>query len=109
MARAKRVCAKTGCPHAASGRYCQTHNAEYDRARGTKTERGYGKDFQAQRRAWVPTVEAGKATCARCKQPIQPGSQWALDHSDDRHALIGPSHKRCNDSAGGRAAHKPLT
>ena len=105
MARAKRICGKTGCPHPASGRYCKTHNAEYEAKRGTKTQRGYGKDFQAERRAWIPKVLTGNVTCARCNQPIRPDAQWALDHSDDRLTLLGPSHKRCNDSAGGKASH----
>jgi hypothetical protein len=36
---------------------------------------------------------------------ILPGTEWALDHTDDRTGYLGPSHKRCNDSAGGKAAH----
>jgi hypothetical protein len=45
-------------------------------------------------------VNAGKATCARCHQPIEPGEDWQLDHRDDRQGYLGPSHRRCNLRAG---------
>ena len=38
--------------------------------------------------------------CARCRRPIETGQAWHLDHSDDRATYIGPSHARCNTSAG---------
>jgi hypothetical protein len=42
-------------------------------------------------------VEAGKASCARCGLPIEPGEPWNLDHSDtDPRAYLGPSHRACN-------------
>ena len=41
-------------------------------------------------------VRTGTLNCARCGQPIEPGQQWHLDHSDDRSRYIGASHKGCN-------------
>jgi hypothetical protein len=49
-------------------------------------------------------VERGQATCSRCGEPILPGQDWDLDHSDDRRGYIGPAHAACNRSAGGRKA-----
>lgn len=40
--------------------------------------------------------------CGRCRLPIEAGQPWHLDHSDDRAGYIGPSHARCNTSAGAR-------
>lgn len=106
MARAKRICPKTGCPHAADGRYCKAHNAAYEAERGTSTARGYGSRHQKIRAAANVAVQTGKVICARCHQPIQPGTPWALDHDDeDRGTYLGPSHVYCNNSAGGKRAH----
>lgn len=66
------------------------------------TERGYGGDHQALRRLWAVIVAEGRARCCRCGRPIQPGARWDLDHTDDRSRYLGPSHARCNRSAGGR-------
>lgn len=107
MARAKKICARTGCPAVTSGRLCVAHAREADKARGTSTERGYGTAHINVRKALAPAVEAGRMTCARCQQPIQPGEQWHLDHDDNnRTKYIGPSHKHCNLSAAGKAAHR---
>jgi hypothetical protein len=66
----------------------------------------YGSDHKAARREWAPLVAAGFVECARCGVHIEPGERWALDHKDDGSGdYLGPSHKRCNDSAGGRLAH----
>jgi hypothetical protein len=40
--------------------------------------------------------------CARCGGPIGKEEPWELDHSDDRFSYLGPSHRTCNRSAGGR-------
>ena len=106
MARAKKICAKPGCPSIAAGSYCDTHQAEAERARGSRESRGYGPEHRALRKTWAPRVATGSVLCARCQQPILPGKPWALDHSDDRADYLGPSHKFCNDSAGGKAAHR---
>lgn len=105
MARAKKICAKPGCPAITAATHCPPHAAEAERARGTRESRGYGTEHRALRKRWAPMVATGDVLCARCQQPIQPGKPWALDHSDDRADYLGPSHKFCNDSAGGKAAH----
>lgn len=66
------------------------------------TARGYGTHHQTERARHQPTVDAGQATCARCHQPITPGTPWDLGHTDDRATHTGPEHVRCNRSAGGR-------
>ena len=106
MPRAKRICPRPGCPNAADGRYCPTHNAEYEAKRGSANSRGYNADHRQLRNQWAPKVDAGQVNCARCGTLIKPGRPWALDHSDDRASYLGPSHKHCNDAAGGKAAHR---
>lgn len=74
--------------------------------RANRQQRGYGKAHDQLRAKWKPTVQLGTVRCARCNQLILPGQEWALDHTDDRASYLGPSHKQCNDSAGGKAAHR---
>jgi len=106
LPRAKRICAKSGCPHVADGRYCTKHNAEYEAERGTSTARGYGSAHQRTRARLNLDVQAGLTKCARCGNPIAPNTAWHLDHADeDRGTYLGPAHAFCNDSAGGRKAH----
>jgi hypothetical protein len=102
-----RICSKPGCPnvHDKPG-MCPTCARERDRARGTKTQRGYGPDFQRERRQWIKTIELGNVRCYRCAKPIKPGDPFHLDHDDNnRDILRGPSCPRCNLSAAGRASH----
>lgn len=105
MARASRICAQFGCGASASGRYCPAHTRDREQQRGTTSARGYGAPHQRQRARWAPDVSAGRVACARCGELIQPGEAWALDHTADRSGYLGPSHKFCNESAAGRAAH----
>lgn len=106
MPRAKRVCKRKGCPtlidHAG---YCTTHDRQADKERGRRQARGYDAAHERLRRHWAPMVAMGAVQCARCSRPILPGQPWALDHTDDRSGYLGPSHERCNNAAGGRAAH----
>jgi hypothetical protein len=49
-------------------------------------------------------VAAGMARCARCGEPIIPGTPWDLDHADHPAShqngwYLGPSHRRCNNQA----------
>ena len=99
-------CAVSGCPALVKRgrRYCDDHAAQHERRRGTRHERGYGSDHDAVRAKMRPIVESGTALCVRCGLPIAPDAEWAADHDDeDRSRYLGPSHKRCNDAAGGRA------
>ena len=43
-------------------------------------------------------VEAGIARCARCGEPITPGTEWDLGHIDGGSfgEFSGPEHGRCN-------------
>lgn len=107
MPRAKKICAKPGCPRPATGSLCTPHARAADKARGTREQRGYGQAHRNQRQAIAPQVATGTVRCARCNDYIQPGQDWHLDHDDnDRTKYIGPSHKHCNLSAAGRAAHR---
>ena len=105
MARAQRICPKPGCPKPASGRYCDKHNREYERARGTREQRGYGVEHKKLRRQLAAKVQAGGIRCGICGKPIPPGSVWHLDHTEDRTDYRGPAHASCNTADGGRRAH----
>lgn len=108
MARAQRICPKPGCPKPASGRYCDKHNREYERARGTAHARGYGTEHQRRRTSWAQRVATGTVKCWRCGERINAGDEWDLGHDDeDRTITRGPEHARtCNRSAAGRRAHQ---
>jgi hypothetical protein len=101
-----KVCAVPGCPTLTAGRRCTAHQAEAERARGTRQQRGYGAQHDVERRAWMPRVLAGDVLCSRCGLLILPTEPWQLDHTDDRASYRGPSHPLCNAAAGGRAAHR---
>jgi hypothetical protein len=58
---------------------------------------------QQRRAAIAPLLNAGKATCARCGEPIARGDDWHVDHTDARDGYLGVSHAGCNLAAG---AHK---
>jgi hypothetical protein len=47
----------------------------------------------------IAPLVAGLAVCVRCREPIEAGSAWALDHRDDRNGYLGPAHHRCNAQA----------
>ncbi|TBL44256.1 hypothetical protein EYA84_02100 [Verrucosispora sp. SN26_14.1] len=101
MARALKVCAAPGCPTLVAKGRCGTHARQTDQARGTRQQRGYGPEHEAERRRWQPDVEAGRVDChaTTCVMPsrrIQPGQDWDLDHTDDRRGYRGPSHAPCN-------------
>lgn len=102
---AGRRCPGLRCPTILTNgeRYCLAHMAEHEAARGTSAQRGYGARHRAVRAQWQARFDRGEhINCARCGKRIGPREPWALDHDDeDRSRYLGPSHKRCNDSAGG--------
>lgn len=103
MARAKRICPKPGCPQAAVKRYCTEHEREYERARGSSSQRGYGSQHQTERQRWVKRIQVlGQIQCATCPTIIKPGQPFDLGHNEDRRRYIGPQCIPCNRSDGGR-------
>ncbi|KIC66310.1 hypothetical protein RM50_12310 [Pseudarthrobacter phenanthrenivorans] len=106
MSRAKKVCARQGCPTITTNRLCPQHAREADKARGTSTQRGYGTHHINARAALAPQVATGTVPCVRCGQLIAAGDPWHLDHNDQRTSYLGPSHAHCNLSAAGKAAHQ---
>lgn len=107
--RGWRPCPKPGCPEPTppSQRYCDEHLAEYEQARGTKADRGYGKQFQSDRKAWVRIIAQGGVTCWRCYKPLLPGQPFHLGHDDeDRSIIRGPECPPCNLRAAGKASHR---
>jgi hypothetical protein len=64
---------------------------------------GYGVDHYARRRVLAPIVASGLVDCARCGEPIEPGTPWDLGHDDyDRTRYSGPEHAACNRGAPNR-------
>lgn len=119
---ASRVC--RDCPviipaTAYKGR-CPACARRADKARGTKTERGYGAavldtplgrmTFDQCRRAYQSRMDAGLTYRCACGCGAWVGSHlgtsgWHLGHGDDRTVIIGPLVAGCNLSEAGRAAH----
>lgn len=87
-----------------NGTLCPPCRRAADRARGTTTQRGYGREHQRLRLAYARRLAQGEAIpCARCGQPIRQGDAWDLGHTDDRTSWTGPEHDRqCNRAAAGR-------
>ena len=108
MARGWRPCPKPHCPEPTppGQRYCDEHLAAYELGRGSKAERGYGRNFQAERRQLANQLKIGPLKCWRCLKPINPGQAFDLGHDDnDRSIIRGPEHQSCNRSAAGKSAH----
>ncbi len=72
---------------------------------GATTRGGWGAAHQHRREAIALIVRAGKATCARCNEPIHPDADWHLDHNDTRNGYLGVSHASCNLAAGANKAN----
>jgi hypothetical protein len=67
---------------------------------GTTTQRGYGTEHQALRRALI--VNAIGQLCPRCGEPMLEWQALDLGHTDDRSGYNGIEHAKCNRAAGGR-------
>jgi hypothetical protein len=97
MARAKRICKRTGCGKTATHNgWCDDDARAADLARGTRHQRGYGSAHDADRErllhAYDLAVAAGIVPrCWRCGQLMLPGQSLAADHS------------KISAAAGGRA------
>lgn len=106
---AARVCSEPGCPTLVSqgsrGGRCTTHQRAADKARGTSRERGYGAEHHALKRHWQARIDSGESvTCWRCGVQLV-GTDWHLDHTDDRSGYRGPACAHCNLQLAGQAAH----
>jgi hypothetical protein len=73
---------------------------------GATSRGGWGHRHQQRRAAIAPLVNAGKATCARCGEPIHAGEPWHLDHTDTRDGYLGVSHASCNLAAGAQKVNR---
>ena len=93
-------------PRSSKSPYCREHRpppeVRAQWATKTREARGYGAPHRTLRAGIARLVESGQAVCARCKQPIAPGTDWDLDHGPDRTSYLGPSHRKCNRVAGAR-------
>ncbi len=75
-------CNQAGCPMLTGGRYCDAHakknEQEYDLARGTATERGYG----VKHRKWRSVILNRDPLCVLClrKGIVVPSTE--ADHID---------------------------
>jgi len=78
-------------------KFCTPACRERHRGSDPARRRRYSSGHQRLRAAVAVSVEQGRALCARCGQPIQPGTDWDLDHADgEGNGYLGPSHARCN-------------
>lgn len=88
---------------------CEECRRAWDRARGTREERGYGADHKAEREQYAKLIRAGiTVRCVTCNEPLS--LDFHLGHAEDRASWIGPQCPVCNDSAAGKASHSsPLS
>ena len=68
----------------------------YSNSRAERRAQYDSREHRLMRANWAGLVENGFVTCTRCGKRIQPGSDWDLDHTDDRNGYRGPSHAKCN-------------
>lgn len=95
---ALKVCAEAGCPELTTTTRCTACTRDNDKARGTRQQRGYDKDYDRSRRADVARLRQGAVLhCWRCGDVVLP-HDYSLGHcDDDRSILHGPEHlTRCN-------------
>ena len=103
-----RVCAE--CPavieSTARGGRCTGCRRRHDRERGSRADRGYGTEHQAERAQWQARMAVVTVYCWRCSEPVDP-TDWHLGHDDvDRSITRGPEHPLCNLRAAGRNRSK---
>jgi hypothetical protein len=92
MQRLCRTCGRVFVPLGPRAVNCSPACTALDRKR---RKRKYGTvRHKADRRRWVPAVNAGRAVCSICRLPIQPGSRWHLHH--DEFGGTSPAHASCN-------------
>ena len=103
MPRAKKICAKPGCPEVTAEGTCLKHRREADKARGSREARGYDYAHREFRKAFIPEHQAGTLICWRCRELIPASEPFHLGHDDhDRSMYRGAEHVRCNTATKGR-------
>lgn len=93
-----RVCSTSGCPNLTpkAGR-CTTCERAHDKARGTRSQRGYDAVYDRSKRRVAPLVAKGIVMCWTCGERISPLDAWDQGHCDINRAVIhGPQHRACN-------------
>jgi hypothetical protein len=105
MPYSKRTCkGSPTCSAVLTGtdRYCPVHLAEWEKRRGSSTQRGYGGRHRQLRASWQRRIDAGEVIICwrpRCTNRIT-GTGWHLGHDDnDRRIYKGPECARCNTAA----------
>lgn len=82
---------------------CDEHRRERDKARGTRQERGYGREHELTRAELLPLAYGTR--CRYCGNRMWPHEHLALDHTADRTGYRGIVHADYRDCpAGGNAA-----
>lgn len=89
-------CLEPGCPTLTTTTRCPPHTRARDAARGTSTQRGYGKEHAALRAHLVATYHPADP-CPRCHLPLGPDPDLLdLMHTEDRQGYLGLGHAPCN-------------
>ncbi len=101
---AKRPCLDCRTPSEATR--CPDCTRTKDRARGSRQDRGYDRDYDRTRAEWQRRIDSGERVCCwRCDTPVT-GRAWHLGHDDhDRSVIRGPECEPCNLRAAGLASH----
>lgn len=86
--------------------FCTQHATEAEKVRGSSSQRGYGTAHKKIRASWRARIENGGVCCSICGKPIPPGSNFHLDHNDDRSGYTGATHQACNLSKAGKSSGK---
>lgn len=92
--RALKVCSTAGCPELCPSGRCTACQAKAEQTRGTATQRGYGKQWRAARRAFLRNPAN-----VFCSEPGCLVAATDVDHIDG----LGPSGPRGFDHTNLRA------
>lgn len=78
-----RVCAVPGCPELTKQRRCATHQAQVEKDRGTRQQRGYDAQHMATRAALLPHAYGTRCPIAgpNCVGYMYPHHELHLHHS----------------------------
>lgn len=100
-----KVCAEPGCPelHEKPRGYCEQHERQRDRARGSRQQRGYDSEHDKLRASTAQRVDREGFTCWRCGTRFPPGTRFDLGHDDHyRSVYRGAECLPCNRSTASR-------